>query len=98
MHLRWLWWSLAVTAALAPSSARAADFRLPVGGRVTIEFLRSSTQQQDTLTLIGSRSAVALAGCSTDKVHAPGTPLVTVRSTQEGCRIALDGDPDAPGI
>jgi hypothetical protein len=79
--------------------ARAADLTLPVGGKVTIEFVFSDASFSNTLSLVTPSATIAISGCKLASVSAfPGMELSSAKSSQRGCRITLDSDGGTAGI
>ncbi len=80
-------------------SAHAEDLTLPVGGKVTIEFVFSDASFSNTLSLVMPTATIALSGCKLVPVSAfPGMSLSSAKASQRGCRITLDADGGTGGI
>jgi hypothetical protein len=63
--------------------ARAADLTLPVGGKVTIEFVFSDASFSNTLSLVTPSAAIAISGCKLVSVSAfPGMELSSAKASQ----------------
>src|SRR2546425_11125612 len=81
------------------NQARAADLTLPVGGKVTIEFVFSNANFSNTLSLVTPSAVVAVSGCKLVPMSAfPGMALSSAKASQRGCRITLDSDGGNAGI
>uniref|UniRef100_Q01X81 Conserved repeat domain n=1 Tax=Solibacter usitatus (strain Ellin6076) TaxID=234267 RepID=Q01X81_SOLUE len=81
------------------NQARAADLTLPVGGKVTIEFIFSDASFSNTLSLVTPSATVAITGCKlVDVSPFPGVALSSAKISQRGCRITLDSDGNTAGI
>jgi len=95
----------ALNAVLAPllsvlaSSLFGADLTVPADGRVTVEFLSSSTGFRDTLSVTSPSIGVATNGCRLEPAGGlGGIHLLSEKPSQHGCRVELDADPATPGI
>src|SRR5262245_36166058 len=79
--------------------ALASDLTLPVGGKVTIEFIFSDASFSNTLSIVSPTVGIATTGCKVVPVAPlPGVHLSSAKASQRGCRIELDADPATPGI
>jgi hypothetical protein len=79
--------------------ATAADLTLPVGGKVTIEFVFSDASFSNTLSLVTPAATIAVSGCKLVPISPfPGMALSSAKASQRGCRITLDSDGGTAGI
>jgi uncharacterized repeat protein (TIGR01451 family) len=90
---------LMLACGISSSEASASDLNLPVGGKVTIEFIFSDASFSNTLSMVSPAAAIATTGCKVVPVTPlPGLRLSSAKASQRGCRIELDADPATPGI
>src|SRR5262249_28935085 len=79
--------------------ASASDLTLPVGGKVSIELLFSDADFHNTLAIASPGVAIAATGCKLEPaVGLIGTLVFSEKTSQHGCRVDLDADPNTPGI
>src|SRR5712691_2248651 len=97
-HMKRLFLSL-VVCALSGGVAAAANLTIGASGRVTIELVGSDALFHNTLSIVSPTTAVAVSGCTLEPaVGLTGTLLLSEKSSQRGCRVVLDSDPNTPGI
>lgn len=84
------------------AQALAADFVVPVSGRVTIELLSADSAFTDTLSVSvvpPQQVAIAISGCTLAPATGfSGLRLLSGMLSRVGCRVELDSDPLTPGI
>ena len=77
----------------------AANLTIPVGGKVTVQFVFSSAAFSDTLSVGSPTTAVAFSGCKVlPAAGLTGVALGSAKSSQQGCTVTLDSDPATPGV
>jgi Tol biopolymer transport system component len=79
-------------------AAFAANLVLPTGGRVSIQFISSSTDSINTLSVAAPAVSITASSCTPGAAPGlPGVPLINAKSSSPGCRVDLDADPPTPG-
>lgn len=84
---------------LVSSVASAADLTLTQGGRVSLELISADAAFRNTLAIASPAIAVAARGCQLEpSVGLTGTPIMSEKTSQRGCRVELDSDPATAGV
>ena len=70
-----------LVASLSGTRAFGANLRLPIEGRVTIEFIGFDARDLNTLFVVSSVVSIAANSCAVDSgfEQVPGVPIVTGR-------------------
>ena len=83
---------------LVSVAASASDLTLSQGGRVSLELISSEAAFRNTLAIVSPAFAVAARGCQIEPATGlTGTPIMSEKTSQRGCRVELDADPATPG-
>src|SRR3989338_4341797 len=81
------------------SPASGANLTLTTGGRVSVELISSEAAFRNPLSVFAPAVGIAIRGCGLEPADGlGGTPLLSEKVSQRGCRVELDADPAAAGI
>jgi len=79
-------------------SASGENLTITGGGRITVELLSSDAAYHNTLSIVSPTFAIATTGCAIESTGFGGTPIMSEKLSQHGCRVELDADPNVAGI
>lgn len=90
---------LAAFVVLSAGGAGATDLTLTTGGRVSIELISSEAAFRNTLAVGAPAIGIAARGCLLEPATGLiGTPVLSEKTSQRGCRVELDADAATAGI